>query len=285
MELRQLRYFVAAAEERHFTRAAARCHVAQSGLSATIKALENELGTQLLHRTTRRVELTEAGRLLLPAARATLQAAESAEQAIVALGRELAGPLDVGIMQVHGSGSLAPVLARFHQAHPHVQISLRQAGAARLVEDLRQGDLDVAFLALATGPPPDLDCSRLATYPLVAACPEDCGSTISLRTLVTRPFIDFPADWSIRAAVERELDRQQIERTVAYEVNDIATALDFVAAGLGVTIIPRPQRPLPEGVTLRTLTGSRLALTDYVAVRAAPLATRAAMELASMAAA
>ncbi|MCC6876088.1 MAG: LysR family transcriptional regulator, partial [Sandaracinaceae bacterium] len=91
MELRQLRYFVAAAEERHFTRAAARCHVAQSGLSATIKALENELGTQLLHRTTRRVELTEAGRLLLPAARATLQAAESAEQAIVALGRELAG--------------------------------------------------------------------------------------------------------------------------------------------------------------------------------------------------
>ena len=127
MELRQLEHFVAAAEEGHFSRAADRANIVQSGLSASIRALERELGTRLFDRTTRRVELTESGRALLTEARRVLGAAAAAREAVAGVEGLQRGTLSLGIMQSLGAVQLPALLARFHSSHPGVDIRLRQA--------------------------------------------------------------------------------------------------------------------------------------------------------------
>src|SRR5690349_8323190 len=124
MELRQLEHFVAVAEEGHFTRAARRVHIVQSGLSASVRALERELGAQLLTRTTRRVALTEAGRALLEEARRTLAAAAAAREAVAAVQGVLRGRIAVGTLQASVAVDLPAALGRFHAAHPGVEIGL-----------------------------------------------------------------------------------------------------------------------------------------------------------------
>src|SRR5581483_9448598 len=117
MELRRIEHFVAVAEERHFTRAARRAHIVQSGLSASIKALERDLGTPLLVRSTRRVELTAAGEAFLVEARRVLAAVAAAREAVAAVQGLLRGTLAVGIMQAHAAVDLPAVLGRFHARH------------------------------------------------------------------------------------------------------------------------------------------------------------------------
>src|SRR5262245_46069035 len=124
MELRHLEYFVAVAEERHFTRAAERMGVAQSGLSASIRSLERELDADLFVRHTRRVELTDAGRALLTEANRTLASAAAAREAVDAVRGLVRGSLSVGSEQCLGVIDLPPLLASFRRAHPGVEISL-----------------------------------------------------------------------------------------------------------------------------------------------------------------
>ena len=128
MELRALEYFVAVAEERHFTRAAGRMHVSQSGLSATIKSLEAELRAALFERTTRRVQLTTAGAALLPEARRALAAARAGAAAVGEVQGLQRGPVIVGVMQQMGLVGLPRLLAAFHRRYPGIELRLRQAG-------------------------------------------------------------------------------------------------------------------------------------------------------------
>src|SRR3954469_18820475 len=114
MELRHLEHFVAVAEERSFTRAAGRLPLLQSALSVSIRALEGELGARLFERTTREVALTDAGRVLLPEARRTLEAAASARAAVLGAQAGLRGTLRLGMMQVIGLVDVGSLLARFH---------------------------------------------------------------------------------------------------------------------------------------------------------------------------
>src|SRR5438105_4768667 len=127
MELRQLDAFVAVAEERNFTRAAARLHVAQSGLSATVRSLERELHAQLFLRTTRQVELTPAGQALLSEARHTLASARHAVEAVAALEGLQNGTLTLGVMQAGTLVDLPGMLRRYRKAFPGIHLSLRQA--------------------------------------------------------------------------------------------------------------------------------------------------------------
>src|SRR5690606_25403364 len=122
LELRQLEHFVAVADERHFTRAAAKVHLAQSSLSGSIAALERELGTELLVRSSRKVELTEAGRALLPAAHRSLEAARDGQDAVAAVRGVLRGRLRVGTIQALGGIPLTRWLADFHERHPEVHL-------------------------------------------------------------------------------------------------------------------------------------------------------------------
>ena len=152
MELRQLAHFVAVAEELHFTRAAARVHVVQSSLSASIRALEREVGAALFVRDSRHVMLTQAGRALLPAARRALIAADEGRDAVAGVRGVLRGQLHVGAIQTLGVIDLPALLAAFRRAHPGVTIRLSHDAAPVLASAAADAQLDIAFIDGPTDP-------------------------------------------------------------------------------------------------------------------------------------
>src|SRR5919198_4025886 len=151
MELRQLAVFVAVAEEASFTRAADRLHLVQSAVSASVRALERELGAALFDRTTRRVELTDAGEALLPEARNVLAAVGAAREAVDQVSGGLRGTLRIGTMQGQAMRAISVprLLARFRAEHPGVEIQVGHTGGSVLMaEHVRAGRLDLAFVSL-----------------------------------------------------------------------------------------------------------------------------------------
>src|SRR5262245_24045379 len=148
MELHQLRYVIAVAETSSFTRAAERCLVVQSALSHQIARLERELGARLFERTSRRVRLTPAGAAFLPAARQCLDAAERAAAEVAATVGEVRGRLAVGMISTVAAVDLPAVLRDYRRQFPHVRISLRVSPSEELVEQVKQGATEVAFLGL-----------------------------------------------------------------------------------------------------------------------------------------
>jgi DNA-binding transcriptional LysR family regulator len=242
VELRQLEHFVAVAEECHFTRAAERVHIVQSGLSASIRALERELGTELFRRSTRRVELTDAGRALLPEARRALAAVEDAREAVAAVEGLLRGRLSVGIMQSLGAFAMPELLGRFRAEHPGIDIHLRQAGSATLAAGVREGSLELAFASLPDHALGGLDKRVLFSDPMALACHAGHAlaerDSVSVSSLRDEPFVEFEPDWGVRIAVDRTFAAAGIERRIACEVNDVPTLGGLVAHGLGVAILP-----------------------------------------------
>ncbi len=148
MELRQLRYLVALAEERSFTRAAAREHIAQPALSQQIRRLEDEVGLALVERTTRRVSLTDAGVLLVARARRVLVEVEAARAELQALTGVHTGLVRIGAMHTMGPVDLSLALAIFHHRHPGVELTVREQSSEELAEMLRYDELDLAFLSV-----------------------------------------------------------------------------------------------------------------------------------------
>src|SRR6201996_2183325 len=172
MELRHLAHFVAVAEERNFTRAAQRLHLVQSALSVSVRSLERELGATLFERTTREVRLTDAGRILLPEARRTLDAADSAQAAVLDVRSGLRGTLRLGMIQVTNVVDVGSLIARFHRERPLVDIRPRAAlgGSAEMISDIRSGILDAAFIAPSGQDQPGVTATRLAADPVLLAC-------------------------------------------------------------------------------------------------------------------
>lgn len=242
MELRQLEHFVAVAEERHFSRAAQRVHIVQSGLSSSIRSLERELGAELFARSTRHVDLTQAGRAFLPEARAVLAAAGRAREAVAAVEGLLRGTLSIGVMQVLDPIDLPALLGRFHAEHPAVELRLRQSGVTPLFEEVRTGALDLALVALPQGDLPGLDATVLTDEPMVLACPRGHAlaehDEVQLRDLRDETFAEFPPQWGIRIAADRAFAAVGIRRRIAFELNDVRTLLELVAAGLCVSVVP-----------------------------------------------
>ena len=171
MDLRQLRYFVAVAEELHFSRAAARLSLAQSALSSQIRALEREIGGPLLVRSTRRVELTPAGAALFADATDLLASADEALHRARALARGEAGSLTVGSLGPAPGGILAPLLARFGGRHPDVRLEVRAFDFTDSVDGLRERHADCAFLYLPLDDP-ELDVTPLLTEQRVVVLPQ-----------------------------------------------------------------------------------------------------------------
>ncbi|WP_113903661.1 MULTISPECIES: LysR family transcriptional regulator [Brevibacterium] len=242
MELQQLRYVLAVAEERNFTRAAARCHVVQSALSHQIQSLERELGVRLFARTSRRVELTEAGAAFVPAARATLDAAERAvAEAAVASG-EIRGSLTIGTIPTVTAVDLARVIAAFHRAHPAVGIRLRGGGSGAFISSIREGELDLAVLGLPESSVPERVATRvLARERLVAVLPAEhrlaSRRRLRLADLADETFIDFPTGGAGRAQSDLAFTAAGVTRRVAFETEGIDLMLDLVDEGLGVALL------------------------------------------------
>ncbi|GGL14465.1 transcriptional regulator [Sphaerisporangium melleum] len=260
MELRQLEYFVAVAEDCHFTKAAKRLRVAQSGLSASIRSLERELGAPLFLRSTRQVELTPAGRALLVEARRALSATDAAKDAVAAVQGLLRGSLDIGALQCLPGVHLPAVLARFADAHPGLEVSLRHGGSGELVEQVRMGRLDVAFVSRPVRLPDDVTVTPLADEPLVVACP--LGHPLATRAQIDpgelrdERFVDFPADWISRDLADSVLAAAGVERRVPLEVTDVHSLLDLVTFGLGVALVPRSFSGKTDRVRFLPLAGA-----------------------------
>src|SRR6202035_2905184 len=148
MELRQLRYLLALAEERHFTRAAAREHIAQPALSQQIRRLEDEVGLPLVQRTTRRVALTEAGELLVARARRILAEVDAAQTEMEGLRGMQTGHVTVGAMHTMGPIDISLALAIFHERHPGVELTVREHSSEELAAMLRDDVIALAFLSV-----------------------------------------------------------------------------------------------------------------------------------------
>ncbi|MET9799645.1 LysR substrate-binding domain-containing protein [Streptomyces sp. NPDC006368] len=276
MELRHLEYFVAVAEERHFTRAAARLMVSQSGLSAAIRALERELGAPLFVRSTRTVALTEAGRALLGEAGRALASVRAAREAVAATQGLLRGTLAVGTEQCVSGVHVPSLLAAFRQRHPRVEIRLRQAGSVQLMDEVAAGRLDVAFLLPFGDPPPRVRLSPLADEPMTLLCHPDhplagtgaeAGTGTGIETgartapgagaawsaLADEPFVDFHPDWGTRRITDRAFAAARVQRQVTLEVNDVHSLLELVQEGLGIALVPQHFTAKPQAAGLRAV--------------------------------
>ncbi|RHW26186.1 LysR family transcriptional regulator [Nocardioides immobilis] len=277
MELRHLRYFRTVAEERHFGRAAARLHMAQPPLSQQIKQLESELGVALLHRTTRRVDLTPAGEAYLVRVRAILQAVDAAGEEAKRIGGGLEGRLVVGCV---GSAtySLLPALARaLRDQLPGVDFAFRgEMLTPDQVAALRDGSIDLALMR-----PPghatehgDLAVATLREEKYVVALPEDhrlaARSRVRVADLRNEGLIVHSGHGrsAMHDAVVGLCRKAGFEPVIQHEVAETSTLVTFVAAGLGVAVVPEPVAELVvPGATYRPL-ASRARMDLVVATRA-----------------
>ncbi len=255
MELRQLRYFVAVAEHRHFTRAAADLHVAQPALSQQIRRLEDELGLELLARTSRSVALTEAGELLLHRARRALAEVDGALADLDALKGLVSGRVVVGAIQSLGPFDLPGLLAGFHASHPGVDILLREDTTQRLLAALSADELDLAVATIDPPPPDELASMALYEEELVLAVrpghPLASRQRIALTELPDDPFIFFREGSGLRATTERALAAAGIEPRVRFESSELSRVRALVSRGLGVAILPRSETGRPGPITPR----------------------------------
>ena len=242
MELRQLEQFVAVAEERHFARAAARCAVLPSSLSTSIKALETELGVALFRRTTRSVAVSEAGRAFLVHARNCLAEASAARAAVDNVRVLLNGSITVGGIPTPGLVDQPGLLKYLRAEHPALSIYYTRDTSSALIDGVRAGRLDVAFVSLPDPPPADLTVVEVANGPVMVVCHRDHElvdqKSVRPADLVDEAFVASQPGSRGHQYIDRIFDLARRPRNVPYEVNDVATMLDFVEAGLGVALVP-----------------------------------------------
>ncbi|MEE6287672.1 LysR substrate-binding domain-containing protein [Georgenia sp. MJ173] len=243
MELQQLRYVLAVAETRNFTRAARQCFVVQSALSHQVKALERELGVTLFARTSRRVELTEAGAAFLPAARTALEAAERAAVDAAAAVGEIRGRLTIGVIPTVTAVDLAASLSDFHRAHPAVRVLVRGGSSDELTAAIDAGTVDVAVLGLPEGVRPQRvrsrEVGRDRHVAMLAGDHRLAGrEQLQLRDLADETFADFPSGTPGRSQSDLAFGAAGIRREVAFEVVAADLILDLVEQGLAVSLLP-----------------------------------------------
>ena len=242
MELRQLKHFVAVAEERHFTRAADLLQISQSGLSASIRALETELGTSLFIRSTRRVELTAAGQALLADSMRTLASAAAAQNAVAAVRGLVRGRLTVGAEPCLGSVDIAAELGRFRTSNLGVEVRLRFAGSVELLDSVANGRADVALVVETGNTPAGVQLRELSRQKLVVLCHRDhpfaARTEVDLHSLRTESLIGFQPGWGAQILAHRAFAAAGFGYRAAMEVNDVHPLLDLLGYNLGVAIVP-----------------------------------------------
>jgi DNA-binding transcriptional LysR family regulator len=242
MELRQLEYFVAVADEASFTRAAEKLHVAQPGVSAQIRQLEQELGQVLFDRSGRTVRVTEVGAAVLGYARDALGAASGARLAVDEFTGLLRGRVAVGMVTACSSFDLADLLAAFHRDYPAVEIALSEANTDELIGQLQAGRLDLAYVGLGEATPAGLEVQDLADEALVAAVSKDDAlaafKTLPLEKIGERSLMSLPRGTGIRSVFDDACARAGFQPHIALEASNLGILARLASRGLGVAILP-----------------------------------------------
>ena len=276
MELRHLRYFVAVAEELHFTRAAERLHIAQPPLSQQIRALEDELGVRLFERTRRSVALTDAGHALLERARALLAATQSLPAELQRIARGEVGQLRIGFSSTLPlTRLLRDIVADWRHSHPEIALSLREMHSALQFEALRAGELDVGLVRYNERAPEGIRLRLLRRDPLRLVVP--AAHRFARRRSITiadcrdEAFIGFPGDAGTGTGplLNRLCAQAGFEPRIAQEAREATTQIGLVAAGLGVAVLPAPLEAVRiEGVHYVPLKDAGALLVMSAATRA-----------------
>ena len=274
MDIRHLRYFVAVAEEAHFGRAAKRLHIVQPALSMQIRALEEEMGGALLVRTSRRVELTEAGALLLIEARRTLEQAAHAKETVQ---RSLRG--DIGTVRIGFAGIAVPTgklmgdVRAFHQRFPTAELELREVTPHLQAAAIRAGDMDVGYC-----PSVDFTFHReliaepVGNWPMVVAMASDHPlvgkARLTAHALRNEPLVLYAAEEDEQGPLAKVRHWIGGEPSRIYRVPNTLTVLAMAAAGLGLAIVPAPieQVAIPN-IAYRQISGATISADLFLISR------------------
>ena len=261
MELRHLRYFVAVAEELNFSRAAQRLHIAQPALSNQIKALETELGVQLLERTRRVVRLTEAGKTLLSDARPLLADAQTAELHARGAQKGETGTIHIGYVLTTANARLASIIKAFRQSYPGVQPDLAQLATGAQIAALKNRQLDVGFVR----PPvhaPEIETEVIGEEKMVLAMASE--DPLARKKRLTWQDLNGRTVLSVHPSVANyyyesfyaACRKNKVKLSVGSYSQDIHSSLWLVSTGYGVT-------PITESA--RELASANLAFRDLAA--------------------
>lgn len=272
MELRQLRYFSVLAEELNFTRAAARLHISQPPLSMQIAQLEAELGAPLLRRTSRRVELTQAGQSFLHDVQAVLLRLRDASARVRAIDQGLAGQVRVGLSGSHFLGPLPELIARYAATHPDVSIILNEMTPSDQMDALREHRIDISFTRACLDDDL-LEGVFLWRDPVRAVVPATHAlarrKRIRLTELQNERFVVLRRDTS--AFAQHIYDccaRAGFEPQTSQAVAEVPAQLNLVEAGLGVALVPASTcKRLTRAVASLEMLGAELKADVYAIVR------------------
>jgi DNA-binding transcriptional LysR family regulator len=257
VQFQQLAYFVAVAETRHFTQAAAQMRVAQPSLSQQVRALERDVGAPLFHRIRSNVTLTEAGETLLPIARRILAETEAAYLAIRELDELGRGRVRLGATPSLCTGLLPTMLATFRRDYPGIELTIRESGSRDLQAELSEGTLDLAIIVDSRlHDDPRLSSAPLLAEELVVISAKDrpsIGARMPIRGLRDRPLVMFRRGYDLRDATVAACRAEGFEPTFAIEGGEMDAVLEFVRAGLGIAVVPS------------TVVGDRFHLTRFSA--------------------
>jgi DNA-binding transcriptional LysR family regulator len=260
METRHLKYFIAVAEERHFGRAAVRLHMAQPPLSQQIRQLEDQLGTQLLVRTTRKVDLTPAGQLLLDRGRQLLHELEALESDVQQVGAGATGVLRVGFTGTATYRLMPAVVQAARRALPGLRITVQgEMLTPQMEAALEEGRLDVAVLRPPVGSG-EIALKLLEQDQLVAALPADSllagKGPLDLADLSSHDFIGYPGSSAVSSIVIDACRKAGFQPRLVQEARETSTLLSLVAAGMGIALVPMTARMFSfQGVVFRPLRG------------------------------
>jgi DNA-binding transcriptional LysR family regulator len=286
MEVHQLRYFLAVVETGSFTAAADKCHVSQPSLSIQIAKLEDEAGGALLERHRSGARLTARGRLFWPRAQEALRQLNDSLRDLAEFDGLRRGEVTLGCLPTTGAYLLPPLLKAFRQRHPELTVVLREESSPRLVQALRDGDVDLALVDEAGGGgTADLRAYPLFSEPLLVAVPADhrlAGhGAVAVEALADEPLIVMKSGHGFRTIVLDFLERRGIVPNIVYESGGIETVQALVEAGLGISIVPRMVRKTagPAYLALLPPTPTR---TISLAVRGANVISPAAQALESL---
>jgi DNA-binding transcriptional LysR family regulator len=282
MELRQLEYLIAVAEEANFTRAAERVRISQPGISAQIRQLEHELGAQLIDRSGRRASLTAAGEAVLEHARAALVAAGAARQAADAVNGLLRGQLTVGMVTGCTVTPLFDALAGFHHAHSGVDITLIEGGSAELAAGVRARQIDLALVGTAGKPPAGVGSFTVVSERLVAIVPPGHPlldhEPVCLRDVTACPLICMPPGTGLRGVLDQACAAAGLRPVIAVQASAGEAIIQLAQRGLGIGILSESMTGT-DGDRLAAMVIDDIRIPAVLAVIWSPVASPALREL------
>jgi DNA-binding transcriptional LysR family regulator len=288
VQIQQLRYFLAVADVRHFTRASAELGVAQATLSKQVSALEHDLGAPLLRRARGNITLTPAGEALLPLARRILADVDTARRDVQDLTGLRRGRVRIGATPSLLSSLVADALAAFHEDFPGIELGVTQGGSRDLTGDLASGELDFALIVLPLQEgDPSLETTPLLSEELMVATSVErplplWHGEVRVSDLRTRPLVMFRKGYELRDATITAWRRAGLEPRFAIEGGEMDAVLRFVEAGLGIAVVPSVVLPGRPGLVGYPLARPGLRRTVALARRRDVQPTHAAREFGAM---